>query len=154
MRAFWLEAGELSRGIMTEPVVTLSVWWRIPSEHLPVGTDGGPGISERLARRLGLAYLSFNWPGLDATGKPHSPTTRLMRGSDFIAMQGGSGGKTVPDPWLWVVEAQGSWRGGGITPEAAREDRSVGLVALDADTGSLYGMIHGNEPLLERSNTP
>ena len=26
VRAFWLEAGELYRGIMTDPVVTLSVW--------------------------------------------------------------------------------------------------------------------------------
>ena len=40
--AFWLETGELSRGIMTDPVVTLSVWWELPNEHLLVGTDGGP----------------------------------------------------------------------------------------------------------------
>ena len=120
VRAFWLETGELSRGIMTDPVVTLWVWWRIPHEHLPVGTDGWPGISERLAVRLGLAYLSFNWPGLDAIGKPHSPAARLMRGSEFSAMQGGSAGTTVPDPLVWVVEARGSWRTGGITPEAAR----------------------------------
>ena len=57
VRAFWLETGELSRGIMTDPVVTLSVWWELPNEHLLVGTDGGPRISERLAGRLGLAYL-------------------------------------------------------------------------------------------------
>ena len=57
VRAFWLETGEISRGIMTDPVVTLSVWWELPNEHLLVGTDGGPRISERLAGRLGLAYL-------------------------------------------------------------------------------------------------
>ena len=58
------------------------------------------------------------------------------------------------DPLLWVVEARGTWRTGGITPEEAREDRSVGLIALDADTGSMYGTIHGNEPMLERGGTP
>ncbi len=151
VRAFWLETGELSRGIMTDPVVTLSVWWKIPNEHLPVGMDGGPRISERLAGRLGLAHLSFNAPELNVTGKPHSPTARLMRGSEFTAMQGGSAGTTVPDPLLWVVEARGSWRTGGITPEEARRNLSVGLVAFDANTGSTHGRIHGNEPLLERS---
>ena len=96
VRAFWLETGELSRGIMTDPVVTLSVWRKIPDEHRPVGMDGGPRISERLAGRLGLAHLSFNYPGLNVTGKPHSvtgkphsPTARLMRRSEFDAMQGG-----------------------------------------------------------------
>ena len=93
VRAFWLETGELSRGIMTDPVVTLSVWRKMPIEHLPVGTDPGPRISERLASRLSLAYLSFNWPALDATGKPHSPTTRLVRASEFNAMQGGRQGR-------------------------------------------------------------
>ena len=154
VRSFWLETGELSRGIMTDPVVTLSVWWEIPNEHLPVGTDGGPRISERLAVRLGLAYLSFNAPELDVTGKPHSPTTRLMRRSEFDATQGGSHGTMLPDPLVWVVEARGSWRTGGITPEEAREDLSVGLVAFDADTGSMYGWSHRNEPLLERSDIP
>ena len=154
VRSFWLETGELSRGIMTDPVVTLSVWWEIPNEHLPVGTDGGPRISERLAVRLGLAYLSFNAPELDVTGKPHSPTTRLMRRSEFDATQGGSHGTMLPDPLVWVVEARGSWRTGGITPEEAREDLSVGLVAFDADTGSMYGWSHRNKPLLERSDIP
>ena len=154
VRSFWLETGELSRGIMTDPVVTLSVWWEIPNEHLPVGTDGGPRISERLAVRLGLAYLSFNAPELDVTGKPHSSTTRLTRRSEFDATQGGSHGTMLPDPLVWVVEARGSWRTGGITPEEAREDLSVGLVAFDADTGSMYGWSHRNEPLLERSDIP
>ena len=154
VRSFWLETGELSRGIMTDPVVTLSVWWEIPNEHLPVGTDGGPRISERLAVRLGLAYLSFSAPELDVTGKPHSPTTRLMRRSEFDATQGGSHGTMLPDPLVWVVEARGSWRTGGITPEEAREDLSVGLVAFDADTGSMYGWSHRNKPLLERSDIP
>ena len=95
VRAFWLEAGELSRGIMTDPVVTLSVWWELPNEHLPVGTDGGPRISERLAARLGLAQLSFNAPELVVTGKPHSPTVRLMRRHEFEVMQWGSPGTMI-----------------------------------------------------------
>ena len=152
VRAFWLETGELSRGIMTDPVVTLSVWGEVPNEHRPVGTDGGPRISERLAARLGLAHLSFNVPELEVTGKPHSPTVRLMRRSEFDAMRGGSPGTRLPDPLVWVVEARGSWRTGGITPEEAREDLSVGLVAFDADTGSVYGASYRNEPLLERSD--
>ena len=49
---------------------------------------------------------------------------------------------------------RGSWRTGGIVPEEAREDLSVGLVAFDADTGSTYGRSHRNEPLLEGGNTP
>ena len=69
-------------------------------------------------------------------------------------MQGGSLGPTFPDPLVWVVEAQGSWRTGGITPEEAREDLSVGLVAFDAGTGSIYGTSQRNEPLLGRSGTP
>ena len=152
VRAFWLASGELSRGIVTDPVVTLSVWWELPNEHPRVGTDGGPRISERLAGRLGLAYLSFNAPELNVTGKPHSPTVRLMRRHEFVAMQGGSPGTMLPDPLVWVVEARGSWRTGGITPEEAREDLSVGLVAFDADTGSTYGASYRNEPLLERSD--
>ena len=153
VRAFWLETGELSRGIMTEPVVTLSVWWKIPIGHLPVGTDPGPRISERLAARLGLAHLSFNAPELEVTGKPHSPTVRLMRRSEFGAMRGGSPSTMVPDPLVWVVEARGSWHTGGITPEEARRDFSVGLVAFDADTWSTYGRRHRNEPMLERGGT-
>ena len=154
VRSFWLESGELSRGIMTDPFVTLAVWGTLPDEHLSAATDEGPRISERLAARLGLAYLSFSAPELDVTVKPHSPTVRLMRRSEFDAMQGGTAGTTLPDPLVWVVEAQGSWRTGGIVPEEAREDLSVGLVAFDADTGSTYGRSHRNEPLLERGNTP
>ena len=154
VRAFWLETGDLSRGIRTDPVVTLSVWGVLPNDHRPVGTDGGPRISERLAARLGLAHLSFNVPELNVTGKPHSPTVRLMRRSEFYATRGGSPGTRLPDPLVWVVEARGSWRTGGITPEEAREDLSVGLVAFDADTGSVYGASYRNEPLLERSDNP
>ena len=98
VRAFRLETGELSRGIMTDPVARLPVWWKIPNRHLPVGTDGGPRISERLAGRLGLAHLRFNAPELMVTGKPHSPTARLMRRSEFSAMRGGSLETTVSDP--------------------------------------------------------
>ena len=154
VRAFWLETGEISRGIMTDPVVTLSVWREIPDEHRPVGMDGGPRISERLAGRLGLAHLSFNYPGLNVTGKPHSPTARLMRRSEFHAMQGGSSSPAIPDTLVWVVEARGSWRTAGITPERARKDFSIGSVAFDADTGSSYGTSHRNEPLLERGDNP
>ena len=150
VRAFWLETGELSRGIMTDPVATLTVWWKIPHEHRPAGTEGGPRISERLAGRLGLAYLSLPVPELNVTGEPNSPTARLMRRSEFTAMRGGSLGPTVPDPVVWVVEAQGSWRTGGITPEEARRDLSVGLVAFDADTGSKYADSYRDEPLLGR----
>ena len=152
MRAFWLETGELSRGIMTDPVVTLSVWRKIPDEHRPVGMDGGPRISERLAARLGLAHLSFNYPGPIVTGKPHSPTVRLMRRHEFYATQGASSSPAIPDPLVWVVEARGSWRTAGITPEEARRDFSVGVVAFDADTGSMYGTTHRNEQPLEHSD--
>ena len=154
VRAFWLETEEISRGIMTDPVVTLSVWREIPDEHRPVGMDGGPRISERLAGRLGLAHLSFNYPGLNVTGKPHSPTARLMRRSEFDAMQVGSSSPSIPDTLVWVVEARGSWRTAGITPERARKDFSIGSVAFDADTGSRYGTSHRNEPLLERGDNP
>ena len=50
-------------------------------------------------------------------------------------------------PLVWVVEAQGSWpTRARITPEEARQDLSVGLVAFDADMGSMYGTSHWNEP--------
>ena len=135
MRAFWLESGELSRGIMADPTLTLSVFEAIPKDHLPAATDGRPRISQRLAARLGLAYLSFNVPELNVTGKPHSPTVRLMHMSEFEAMRGALAVTMNPDPLVWVVEAQGSWRDGGITPEEYRENLSVGLVAFNADTG-------------------
>ena len=154
VRAFWLESGELSRGIMTDPTLTLYVFGTIPKDHLPATTDGGPRISERLAARLGLAYLSFNVPELNVTGKPHSPTVRLMRRHEFEAMRGSSAGTMNSDPLVWVVEAEGSWRTGGITPEKYRENLSVGLVTFDADTGSTYGRRYGDEPLLERRSTP
>ena len=153
VRAFWLESGELSRGIMTDPVLTLSVFGAIPKDRRPA-SDGVPAISERLAARLGLAYLSFDVPELVVTGKPHSPTVRLMRRHDFIAMQGGSAGTTISNPLVWVVEAKGSWRTAGIVPEKYREDLTVGIVAFDADTGSVYGTGHRKEPLLERRGSP
>ena len=153
VRAYWLESGELSRGVMTNPVVTLSVWQALPEEHLPAAPDDGPRISERLAARLGLAYLSFSAPELAVTGKPHSPTVRLMRRSGFTAMQGGTAGTAFPDPMVWVVQAQGSWRSAGIVPEESRRDFSVGQVAFDADTGETYGRSHRNEPLLGKNDT-
>ena len=149
VRAYWLESGELSRGIMTDPVATLLVWGALPDEHRPTATDGGPRISVRLAVRLGLAYLSFGAPEMAVTGKPHSPTVRLMRRHEFMAMQGGSPGAMISNPLVWVVQAQGSWRSAGIAPEESRRDFSVGLVAFDADTGATYGRSHRNEPLLE-----
>ena len=78
VRAFWLESGELSRGIMTDAVVTLSVWSALGEEHRPAASEQGPRISDRLAARLGLAYLSFAVPELNVTGKPHSPVVRLI----------------------------------------------------------------------------
>ena len=155
VRAFWLESGELSRGIMTDPVLTLSVFGAIPKDHLAgayewrtrylraTGRPAGPGIPE----------FSMSRP-LVVTGKTHSPTVRLMRRHEFYAMQGGSAGSTIADPLVWVVEAKGSWRTGDIVPEEAREDLSVGMVALDADTGSAYSRRYGKEPLLERRGSP
>ena len=147
-RTLWLESGELSRGIMTDPVVTLFVWSALGDEHRPAVTDGGPRISERLAARLGLAYLGFAVPEIVATGKPHSPVVRLMRRSEFQAMRMSNPRATDTDPLVWVVEAQGSWRQAGIVPKEKRQDFSVGLVAFDADTGRRYGTSHVNTSLL------
>ena len=147
VRAFWLESGELSRGVMTDPAVTLSVWRALGEHDRPVATGGGPRISERLAARLGLAYLGFGMPEVVVTRKPHSPVVRLMRRSEFQAMQGSSSALDS-DSLVWVVEAQGSWRDAGIVPEEKRQDLSVGLVAFDADTGRRYGASHGNTSLL------
>ena len=153
MRTFWLESGELSRGIMTDPSLTLSVWRALPEDHRPAATDGEPRISERLAARLGLAYLSRSAPELHLTGKPHSPVVRLMRRSEYNAMRG-SATTMDSDPLVWAVEAQGSWREAGIVPEDKRQDFLVGVVALDADTGRRYGTSHGNESLFRtRSQT-
>ena len=98
---------------MTDPIVTLSVWSALGKDDRPVATEDGPRISERLAARLGLAYLSFAVPEIDVTGKPHSPVVRLMRRSEFEAMRG-SAPAMPSDPLVWVVEAQGSWRTGDI----------------------------------------
>ena len=147
-RTLWLESGELSRGIMTDPVVTLFVWSALGDEHRPAVTDGGPRISERLAARLGLAYLGFAVPEIVATGKPHSPVVRLMRRSEFQAMRMSNPRATDTDPLVWVVEAQGSWRQAGIVPKEKRQDFSAGLVAFDADTGRRYGTSHVNTSLL------
>ena len=147
VRSFWLESGELSRGIMTDSIVTLSVWRTLGEHDRPVATGGGPRISERLAARLGLAYLGFGMPEVVLTRKPHWPVVRLMRRSEFQAMQGSSSALDS-DPLVWVVEAQGSWRDAGIVPEEKRQDLSVGLVAFDADTGRRYGASHGNTSLL------
>ena len=153
VRAFWLESGELSRGIMTDAVVTLFVWSALGKENRPSADDAGPKISEGLAARLGLAYLSFAVPEIVVTGKPHSPVVRLMLRSEYQAMKG-----SVPtadsDSFVWLVEAQGSWRDGGIVPKDKRRDYSIGLVALDADGGRRYGGSYGNSSLLPgRSQT-
>ena len=151
VRAFWLESGEISRGIMTDPAATLSVWRALGEDNWPLATNGGPRISERLAARLGLAYLSFAMPEVVVTGKPHSPVVRLMRRSEFNAMRG-SVSAMPSDPLVWVVEAQGSWRTAGIVPEEKRQNFSIGLVAFDADTGRGYGASHGNASLLGTHN--
>ncbi len=117
---------------MTDPALTLSVWRALGEDNRPVATDGGPRISERLAARLGLAYLSFAMPEAIVTGKPHSPVVRLMRRSEFGAMRR-TESRNFSDPLAWVVEAQGSWRDGGIVPEEKRQNFSVGVVAFDAD---------------------
>ena len=147
VRAFWLESGEISQGIMTDPAATLSVWRALGEDNRPLATNGGPRISERLAARLGLAYLSFAMPEVVVTGKPHSPVVRLMRRSEFNAMRG-SVSAMPSDPLVWVVEAQGSWRTAGIVPEEKRQNFSIGLVVFDADTGADYGGSHGNTSLL------
>ena len=115
VRAFWLESGEISRGTMTDPTATLSVWRALGEDNRPLATNGGPRISERLAARLGLAYLGFGMPEVVVTRKPNSPVVRLMRRSEFQAMQGSSSALDS-DPLVWVVEAQGSWRTAGIVP--------------------------------------
>ena len=146
VRSFWLESGDLSRGIITDPAVTLQVWLALPEEHRPAATDDGPKISERWALRLGLAYLSSSAPELEVTGRPHSPVARLMRLSEFDALISSVSARPT-DPLVWVVEAQGSWRGARIVPEEARQHRSFGVVVFDADTGSAYARRHGNTPL-------
>ena len=151
VRAFWLESGELSRGVMTDPAVTLSVWRALGEHDRPVATGGGPRISERLAARLGLAYLGFGMPEVVVTVKPHSPVVLLMRSSEFHAMRGRES-RNASDPLVWVVEAQGSWRTAGIVPEEKRQNFSIGLVAFDADTGRGYGTSHGNASLLGTHN--
>ena len=148
VRAFWLESGELWRGVMTDPAVTLSVWRALGEDDRPVATDGEPRISERMAARLGLAYLGFAGPGVVVTGKPHSPVVRLMRWSEFDAMRGSSSATKDADQLVWVVEAQGSWRDAGIVPNDKRREFSVGLVSFDADTGRRYGASHVNTSLL------
>ena len=148
VRPFWIESGEVGRGIMTEPTVTLSIWIALPEAQRPAAVDGGPRISERLASRLALGLLSYPRPELNVTGKPHSPAIRLMRLSEFDRLLGGSTPTTSSDPLVWVVEVQGSWRTGGIVPEEAWEDLAVGATALDADTWRVYGTSHGNTPLL------
>ena len=42
VRPFWLESGEIGRGIMTGPTVTLSVWNALPENQRPEAVDGGP----------------------------------------------------------------------------------------------------------------
>ena len=83
VRSFWIESGEVGRGIMTDPSMTLWVWYALPENQRPVAVDDGPRISERLAVRLGLAHLDRPQPELIVTGKPHSPVVRLMRRSEF-----------------------------------------------------------------------
>ena len=151
VRSFWLESGEISRGIMTDPAATLSVWRALGEDNRPLATNSGPRISERLAARLGLAYLSFAMPEVVVTVKPHSPVVLLMRSSEFHAMRG-TESRNASDPLVWVVEAQGSWRTAGIVPEEKRQNFSIGLVAFDADTGRGYGASHGNASLLGTHN--
>ncbi len=147
-RTLWLESGELSRGIMTDPAVTLSVWHALGEDDQPVATDGAPRISERLAARLGLAYLGRVAPELQVIGKPHSPVVRLMRMSEFNSLRGLASSRPS-DPWVWVVEAQGLWRTGGIVPKNKREYLSFGAVAFEADKGSRYGSSYTNASLLQ-----
>ena len=136
VRAFWLETGELARGIKTPPAVSLFVWSALGRNNRPVAADSGPKVYETLAARLGLGYLSLPLPEVEVTGVPHSPVARLVRLSEFDALEGGGNPVRSDDPLVWVVKAQGSWRTGGIVPEQYREDLALGVVAFNADTGS------------------
>ena len=147
-RVFWLNSGELSRGIMTDPVVTLLVWRVLPEDQWPDATKKGTKISEGLAAQLGLAYLGGGAPELQVTGKLHSPAVRLMRRSEFDSLTGSASAKPS-DPWVWVVEAQGSWRPGGIVSKGKEQDFFFGVVAFDADTGVRYGASYRYASLLQ-----
>ena len=48
VRPFWLESGEIGRGIMTDPTVTLSVWNALPEDQRPSAVDGGQRYPKEL----------------------------------------------------------------------------------------------------------
>ncbi len=147
VRTFWLESGKLSWRIMTVPAVTLAVWSALSEENRPEASEQGPRISARLAVRLGLAYLRLGVPELNATDTLHSPVMRLMRRSEFQAIRG-SASTMDSDPLVWVLEAESSWRTGGVVPKDKHQNLTIGLVAFDADTGVKYGTSYGDASLL------
>ena len=96
VRVYWLESGELSRGIMTEPVVTLTVWGGTAA-HAPAGgygrraknlrTTGGPagtGIPElRRSRIASNRQTPLAERQVDAQARIHRDERRFPR-SDYL----------------------------------------------------------------------
>ena len=147
VRSFWLESGEVSRGIMTDAWLAMLVLGTLPEDFRPEQRSAGPGIKKTLAMRLGVAGLRFGGAELAQVSEPHSPLARLMRLSQYVALTGASLGD-VPDPMVWVIEARGEWRDAGIVSEDKRTTYAYGAVAIDAETGSIHGSTHRHTPLL------
>jgi hypothetical protein len=141
VRAFWLESGELHRGIMTPPFVTSMVWHSVPE-------DVRPELTERVAAKLGLAVLSGGGR-VTAIAPPDLLRIRQMHLSDYRVLRGDNLGN-VPDPLVWVAEATGEWRitGGPASGTAeAMETYRYSAVVIDASTGRMLAQNASFGPL-------
>ena len=148
VRSFWVESGELSRGIMTPAFFQVSILKALGKRGAQQPVDG-PRISKELAVKLALELLKGAMPELVSVEPPHDPAARLMSLADYLAITGGSM-REDGDRKVWVVEAEGEWRDAGITPPEARQTYRYGSVAIDAETGDFIASSQRHEPRFGR----
>ena len=146
VRNFFLESGELARGIMTHASFQLSILQVLAEEGALPPTDG-PRISEAFAIRL--AMWSFGWfpSEIMPVEEARDAVTKLMRRSEYAALTGGSIPESA-DSLVWVVEAEGEFRDAVFPPGPSSPTFRYASVAIDAQTGEIRAGGRSHEPVL------
>ncbi|MBI4336651.1 MAG: hypothetical protein HY683_02325 [Chloroflexi bacterium] len=147
-RAFWLESGELSRGIMMPAFFQVSVL-RALAGAAALPPPGGTRITKALAVKLALESFKLPEPEIMPVEDARDPVARLMRLGEYVALTGGSTRENA-DSLVWVVEAEGMWRSAGIVPVESRTTYRYASVAIDAETGNFIASSRTHEPLFGR----
>jgi len=146
VRKFFLESGELARGIMTPVRFQLMVLQTLAQAGALPPTDG-LRITEEFAIKLAMESFGRSAPEVVPVEDARDPLARLMRLSEYAALTGGSIPESA-DSLVWVVEAEGFWSTAGIVPVESRTTFRYASVAIDTQTGDSRQSGRSPKPVL------